>query len=435
MDVLLRDVLKRMLQERKITQLELVGRLQGKIKQGNLSAALNGKRQFTLAMLDLITDALELEKGALYLYFEQECFDKRGNLRPQKTKEFILSCYETGLGHVTRRLVNHLIEQGSENGKILFSIAERLFELNLFLEALSFYNSVIDMELATRTESDRLPISCYRKFVILDQMQSDSTHDAFVLLTGYLKNMPHKSERTLPGDSGNLQFDAYQKAIGYCMEREIWHRVMTLSEQLGKLAIAEQDRQAYGLSLLYKGEAAMSLKNFTLVSQLLDQCARISSSSLQREVEAFRLRLELEKGELSRFGDCLLWLSRNPDQLAKLLPPLFKACLKQNRLQEAAQVLEQCGEGLSALQANSARYIWKKWHAKMDRLLAEYWLRTGSFDQASEKLLSAIQGAAFLSLTSDVIDCMLLYEEFRDQVPKETRERFLEILRLAMTNR
>ncbi len=414
-----------------MTQLELVDRLQGRVKQANLSAALNGKRQFTLAMLDSITEALELEKGSLYLYYEQECFDKRGNLRPQKVKEFILSCYQMGIGHVTRQLVNRLIEHGSENVIILFEIAERLYELGLYMETLYYYNIVIDMETGTRTESDRLAISCYRKFDILDRLQTETVHDAFVVLAGCLKNMPKRSERVLPGDSENLQFDAYRKAITYCMERGIWHRVMTLSEQMSKLAVAEQDSLAFGQSLLYKAEAALALSNGKFASQLVDQCAQLPCPVLETDIRAFQLRLALEEGDLSHLDSCLHWLLQYPTYLGKLLPVMLRACLKHNRLTAAAEILGQWEEGIAKLQGSRATYGEKKWNAKMDRLLAEFLLRSGSRQAGWEKLLSAAQGAISLNLTQEVIDCMLLHEEHRSQIPEERREEFMNLLRSA----
>lgn len=429
MSLLLRDVIRRLLQERKKTQLELVGQLNGKIQQANLSAVLNGKRRFTLNMLDAITEALGLEKGSLYHYYEQECFDKWGNLRPKKAAEFILCCYEMGLGHVTRRLVNRLVEHGSENTNLLFSIAERLFEAGLFMESMYFYNTVIDMETGIQAESDRFCVSCYRRFVVHETLQTDTVYDAFVVLAGCLKNQPKKAERPLPGDSDNLQFDAYRKAIAYCIEQEMWHRVITLGEQFANLAISEQDSLAFGQSLLCRAEAVLSLHQLQLASYYVEQCAEIPVPSLQIESQTFRLRLAMKRGDLSVLDECLDWLRKHPDQITTLFPAMLQACLLQDRLPEAGRVVACCKEAAADPLPDPSHPRWKKWNARLQRLLADYLIRSGNVAEGWEHLLSALQIAITLQRTTDVIDCMLLYERVRKHVPPQQQEQMTELLR------
>ncbi len=405
-----------------MNQLQLVELMDGKVKQSNLSAALSGKRNFTLTMLDAITEALGLERGALYTYFVPECFDRYGNLRPKKTVEFILQCYRLDLQIVVDRLEEELIAFGKKNADILFALAKQLNETGMNQEALTYYHAVVELERGQLPESERWLISLCRVFHILREGKHPDTYEAAIHLQTYLRDLSVQVEQEQLANVQELKIEAYRSLLSYYLELEKWEKVIETSTEYLRFVREDHRDHLYKEAIMMKCEAYSQLQQHELAIKaaeeyLLEQ--RPGKAEMEVYFQLLRYREKTGKGEVPSISGYVAWVRRNPSYLLPSLPHLLEVCLEKQRWRDLEQMLSSL-EIPTALAPNEAgMFRTERIFLRVQRVLALYFLQTNNMAEASKRLLTAMELAVCQQAHQELIACVLLYHQFSDETKNE----------------
>ncbi len=431
----LADVVKRLLAEKKINQLQLVELMHGKVKQSNLSAALSGKRNFTLVMLDSITEALGLERGALYTYFVPECFDRYGNLRPKKTVEFLLQCYRLDLKPVVYRLAEELIESGRKHADVLFSLAEELKAAGMDEEALTYYQAVIEMERGLFNESEQWLISLYRLLQILQEKRRPEAYDAAIHLHTYLRNLPDHPENKLSADTISMKVEAYRAIISYYLEIEMWGKAIQTCSDFIKLAREANRADSYEEAVVMKCEAYCQLLQYDLALQTVEEFLherKVGKIEWEAYFQLVRYREKTGKGEIPSISGYLAWVRRYPLYLIPSLPHLLEVCLEKNRWKELEQLLTNVEMPLDADHVTERMIGFEKTFLRLQRDLAAYYCKTANAEEAAKRLLAALELAANRYDYREILACVLLYQDFPAEIKQQINDAVNMLLASAL---
>lgn len=418
----LADVVKRLLSEKKMNQLQLVELMQGKVKQSNLSAALSGKRNFTLTMLDAITEALGLEKGALYTYFVPECFDRYGNLRPKKTVDFLLQCYRLGLKAVVYRLAEELVESGRKHADVLFSLAEELNRAGMEEEALVYYHAVVEMERGYLSESDRWLISLYRLFQIFKDKRKPEAYDAAIHLHAYLRNLPVSPENNLSADSNGLKLKAYHSVVSYYLEQEMWEKAIQTCSDFIQLAREGNQSAVYEEAVVMKCEAHSQMLQYDLALQTVEEYLfeeKNGKTEWEGYFQLIRYREKTGKGEIPSISGYIAWVRRNPLYLIPSLPHLLEVCLEKSRWKELEQLLSSVEIPIEPDHVTERMIGFEKTFARIQRDLAEYYWKTAGFEEAAKRLLASLEMAVNRRAYREILACVQLYHDFPAEITQQ----------------
>jgi len=418
----LAEVVKRLLIEKKMNQLQLVELMDGKVKQSNLSAALSGKRNFTLAMLDAITEALGLERGALYTYFVPECFDRYGNLRPKKTVEFILRCYHLELQTVVDRLAEELIAFGKKNADILFALAEQLNDRGMNQEALTYYHAVVELERGQLPESERWLISLCRVFQILKDKKHPGTYEAAIHLHTYLRDLSDHSEHGLLADVQEMKIAAYHSLLSYYLEREKWEKVIETCTDYLQIVREDHRDHHYKEAVMMQCEAYSQLQQHDLAMKaaeeyLLEQ--RSGKADMEVYFQLLRYREKTGKGEVPSISGYVAWVKRNQLYLLPSLPHLLVVCLEKQRWRELEQLLASLDIPTTLTQVEVGMFRMESIFLRIQRYLALYFLQIKDMGEATKRLLTAMELAVSQQAYRELIACVMVYHEFSDETKNE----------------
>lgn len=433
--LLLADVVKRLLAERKMNQLQLVERMNGKVKQSNLSAALSGKRNFTLTMLDTITEALGMEKGALYTYFVPECFDRYGNLRPKKTVDFLLECYRLGLQTVVDRLAEELIESGKKHADVLFSLAEQLKHTGMEEEALTYYLAVVQLELGQVEVSDRWLISLYRAFHIQRDKGLPEASEAVVYLHTFLRNLSPLPEGKQISPINELQLLAYQEVISYYFEQEQWEKtVQTCSEYLHLQKDAEWNAACEEV-IMQKCEAHCRLHQYGAALQTAEDflsSQKKRNSDWQAYFQLLRYREKTAKGEVPSTSGYIAWVRRNPRYLIPSLSYLLKVFLEKKRWKDIELLLAHIEIPFEIIEVSEQMIGFELAFLQIQRYLAEYYFKAAKGEEAGKRLLAAVRLAIGQRTYQELLANVLLFQEFAEELSDWKKEQIKDMLERAV---
>lgn len=182
------------------------------INSGTLSRFINGNQPLSVSSLDLITKAMNLEKGYFYSLYVNESTPNWRRLGP-----FIMRCAELGKLHCINQAVDLIIDNPAYSS-LLFDSAEALFHKGNREAALIIYKKVAESE--KHQHAERLGLCQYRIFTC--SLNSDQEHNlnCTIQFEAYVKRLPEGVQLDALKDLTNtlLSLNKRNKAKYYAQE-------------------------------------------------------------------------------------------------------------------------------------------------------------------------------------------------------------------------
>jgi tetratricopeptide (TPR) repeat protein len=320
----LKNIIADALREKNITQKDVQIRSNGRVKQGNLSAALKGTRHFTLDMLDAITEVLDLPFGHFYPHYVHECTDVDGNRIRKKCEEFIVRCVNVGKAELAQSLIDDMIQEGPANIDTFLKIADKLAEEGHAKDAVNFYDLVIEMD--NDKLSERLANTMYKRFTIVRDWGMETAYDAAIQLLGYIRNVTFD------------QLEAYRKVIACFFVCEKWEKVIHVASELAEIARERKDEIKYGQALLYKIRAMYYIKDFEQALEIVEEIVRLkgdADNNFKMWGEGNRYNLLLACGQLEVVNDFANWLEKHRSEIPSYISNILDVCIKRGEIDKA----------------------------------------------------------------------------------------------------
>jgi transcriptional regulator with XRE-family HTH domain len=332
----IRDAIRIFCSEKNLT-IEQIADATG-ISRYTLSSIMRGVRSVSLEQLDKITEALGFEKGALYQYYEHECyFPGKDRIRFKRSKEFILKCCELNLTGPIKRLVRNITLQGKRYFREVFELAEMVNQTGQYDTAILLYKGVIGMGEAEYSDSEIITICYYRLFLISLKHQNKNTTDFVIPLLRYIRNFPdnlvEEEVNKLTKDANELKKNAYLDLIDYFFNREHWWKVIELCDQYLNIALKKKDYDVFQKILIIKAKASFYQGDYKQTKTVIEEY-KFYMREPKNEIIALEKNLELfDYSENSR-KEYLAWLENHPDHIKENLPIYIDTVLDVNELRD-----------------------------------------------------------------------------------------------------
>ncbi|KZE78235.1 DNA-binding protein [Paenibacillus elgii] len=260
------------------------------INQGNLSMALNGiSRSLTISQLDALAKVFGKVPGWLYELYTEECITESKLSRPRLIP-YLIRCVEVGRNDCIDRVVSKLLDN-PKNVKILFAVAEKLYQRRKERESERFYQLVVDN--VKDSFSDMLAISHYRLFIINQGTDAEKNWKAVIRFDPFRNRLPE-----------NQRLDALFQLAKVCYTLQKWNEVDEYASELVELSTTlccdegpapkRHPVYYYGKGLLYKGAVLERrglydrAKDYVLAYTNLEWPEPLDKSG-KKEVEKFRV--------------------------------------------------------------------------------------------------------------------------------------------------
>lgn len=415
------------------------------INQGTISAMLSGYRQISIHNLDLITEGMGLEQGALYEIYLEECL--RGvPLHWRRLGPFIRRCAELDKLGCLEQLVQAVADRLSYM-PVLFATAEQFFREGKRKAAALLYHCVAECE--KYQHSERLALSRYRLFTIHLGEDQEENLRAAVLFEDYVDRL----------DEG-VQLDALKDLADVYASLHQWDRVQSLAEQLEQKATIRyhhrvnrkrkeaMDKGASRPELFYllyayllkanvcdaRQEYAQALEYVTLYSGDALHGIAASDEEEQRVVEQFQewgranayvYRLML--GEVQVLADYADWVASN---VQEVVPAMYRILQAANQFGLNVDYLldrfgvhltykeRSCRFGQYNTQIVADQYVGYLWE------LAQYYFRTRRYEMGFRQLFEGMELALRFNHESMLIRYARLFEKFRDEASGEVQDQY-----------
>ncbi|MEX3618887.1 helix-turn-helix domain-containing protein [Paenibacillus glucanolyticus] len=170
------------------------------INSGTLSRIINGQQTISVSSLDLITKAMNLEKGHFYsLYATESC--SLSSLDWRRLGPFIQSCAELGKLQIVDQVVSLMMDSLSYASH-LFDCAEHLFEEGYKDAAVIIYRKVAESERYQHAE--RLALCQYRIFTCSLTKNQEHNLECALQLESYILRLGEAEQLDALKDLANL---------------------------------------------------------------------------------------------------------------------------------------------------------------------------------------------------------------------------------------
>ncbi|EES74477.1 helix-turn-helix domain-containing protein [Paenibacillus sp. MB22_1] len=415
------------------------------INQGTISAILSGYRQISIHNLDLITEGMGLEEGALYEIYLEECL--RGMpLHWRRLGPFIRRCAELNKLGCLKRLVQAVADRLSYM-PVLFEMAEQFFREGKRKAAALLYQCVAECE--KYQHSERLALSRYRLFTIHLGEDQEENLRAAVLFEDYVDRL----------DEG-VQLDALKDLADVYASLHRWDRVESLAEKLEQKATIQyrhrvnrkrkeaMDKGASRTELFYllyayllranvcdaRQEYARALEYVTLYSGGALHGIDVKDEEEQRVVEQFQewgranaYVYRLMSGDIQVLADYTEWVASH---VQEVVPAMYRILQAANQFElNVDHLLERFGAHLTYKERSCrfghyntqivadqyVRYLWE---------LAQYEFRTRRVEMGVRQLFEGMELALRFNHESMLIRYARLFEQFRHEASREVQEKY-----------
>lgn len=377
------------------------------INSGTLSTIFNGKppRPMTIRQLDQLAIAFGHEPGWLYELYPEECITEDKFSRP-RVIPYLTRCAELDRQDCIRETASRLLEN-PKNIKILFSVAEQLFEKGKWKESLPFYLLVIDNE--KDSYANHFVMSQYRLFRAAEGMNAEEKFKAVIRFEPYRRRLPE-----------NHQLDALLHLAKICYTLRRWEDVGKYADELRELAtIVYEDELRrrrinkpselpkterplilyYGQGYLLKAVALKNMGKYEEAKMYTNGYADLSWFEIrdpesEAEVEKYRLwalansyTLSMAMGNIEVLPDYLAFLSQNPKEILPGLVTIIKAANEFDFPIES--VLERFSEDIEGF-GNDEGVIEKTHHLHFRYHLAVYLFKKGKYSEGLDEILRCL---------------------------------------------
>ncbi|WP_019914913.1 hypothetical protein [Paenibacillus sp. HW567] len=421
------------------------------LNRGSLSAILHGNppKPISLRQLDAFTRAFGFPEGWLYPLYVDECFSEE-RISRRRVEPFLIRCAELGKQHCIEDVLSRIMEYAKPL-EILYSVAEKLFGSGKIQESIIFYKIIVDNE--QDSYSERMAISQYRIFKSLESVvDKEEQLRAVITFEPFRGRLPE-----------NMQLDGLLKLANVCFTLHKWKDVEKYADELRALAngiYREQLRKKsgrrheelnlerplviyYGHGYLAKATALTKQGKYEEAKKYTAGYADLSWFEILDEegrhiVESFSLfaiangfTLEMMIGNEAALPAYTAFLANNPGEI---LPGLVVIVESANRYGFSVDFV------LAQFSREMVRFEQFMDPINIDRLyrlryqISMYLLERELYNQGVESILQSLQLAIRLNGASNIIDCVTLFETYRNYATEQQQKKYGETIRELRKN-
>ncbi|WP_139489299.1 helix-turn-helix domain-containing protein [Brevibacillus dissolubilis] len=383
----------------------VAGRIQ--LTEPTFSKILNNKQSIRLKELDALIGTLELPEEDFYRHYIGECYQADADTRKLKldrAREFVITSYSKGYMELANPLLSELLDISKKNIRIIYDIAEELYEKQKFEAAKVLYRRVIQEE--TNLLADHYSLSCFKYFLIMKSNIREA-YEPSIDLERHVEQLPTRE----------WKIEAYFWLAKYSYVTEDWDRLRRMARGLIEVTYGYNE-EMYGYGLLYLGFAVHRKKDFDEAIRLTYQYENINLEFRDYAI-GNRLIYLIDRGETHYVPELIAYAKRlKVGQNA--VRPIMSSYLNANMLKEAGEFLADISEYMSPFNQNDL--ILLKQYLHFYYLKAVYLLRIDERTQAVSDLLQAIEIAEKLNDYNLMKKCLYLFLENRQFTTTEQQE-------------
>lgn len=415
------------------------------INPGTISAMLSGYRQISIHNLDLITEGMGLDQGALYEIYLEECL--RGvPMHWRRLGPFLRRCAELDKLDCLEWLVQAVADRLTYM-PLLFETAEQFFREGKRAAAALLYQCVAECE--KYQHSERLALSRYRLFTIRLGEDQEENLRAAVLFEDYVDRL----------DEG-IQLDAVKDLADVYASLHHWDRVQSLAEKLEQKAAIQyhhrvnrkrkeaMDKGASRPELFYllysylfkanvcdaRQEYARALEYVALYRGGALNGIGVENEDERRVLEQFQEwgranahLYRLMSGEVQALTDYVECVAANEQEI---VPAMYRILEAANRFELNVDHLLNRFRALLMYKERSSRLGQYNTQIVADQYvrylleLAHYYFRTWRYEMGFRRLFEGMELALRFNHESMLIRCARLFEKYRHEASEEVQEQY-----------
>lgn len=441
---LIREILEQYMQEEQLS-ISRFSQL-STINTGTLSRILKGLKPISLGQLQRITMGMKLPEDGLFQEYIKECFASSSNLR--RIRPFIIRCAELDRLDCIEEVVGRLAEDRQYNGA-LFDISEQLYNQGQLKAASLIYSQVAESE--RYQHSERLALCRYRLFTLQLGADLEENLAAATQFEPYTNRLPEME-----------QLDALKQLMHIFGMVHKWSKVEALAVQLQQLAsslyhLQGQSRRAeepliqtaqpvyYYILYAYLARATvyehygdynMALKFVALYAdgkawiREQDETSERIISQFTEWATANTYLYRVLSGDEEALTEYATYIEARPDEIFVALTHIIQAANQYNY--NIDPILERFAEHLpssSTVNANYGVYNETVMAEKMAQFFCDLAAYRGKTNPkiALNLILEALQLSVRTSSVRNIINSIVLFEEYGKHASNQERQRFVQL--------
>jgi transcriptional regulator with XRE-family HTH domain len=415
------------------------------INSGTLSTILNGNppRPMTVYQLDQLAIAFGHEPGWLYELYPEECVTEDKFSRP-RVIPYLARCAEIGRQDCINETVSKLLEN-PKNIRILFSVAEQLFENGKLKESMPFYQFVVDNE--KDSYSHHFIMAQYRLFRAVLGSNSEENWKAVIRFEPYRKRLLE-----------HYQLDALLHLANTCFSLHQWRDVEKYADELREMAVILYEDELrkkktkktfdpinterhlvvyYGQGYLLKAaalekqglyeQAKRYVEGYADLSwfELLDEVGHYEVQKFQLWAKANMYTLEILLGNVEVLPEYLDFLKHNPPEILPALITIIESANKHGFTVD--RIIDDFSEEIKLFtHYRDPLNIDRNFRFRYG--LAIYRFNNGQHLIGIDETLQALTLSIVKNNEKDFLHCVTTFEAYRNYATDEQKQEYHQIL-------
>ncbi|OMF85249.1 transcriptional regulator [Paenibacillus sp. FSL R7-0337] len=416
---------------------------QSGINSGTLSRILSGQQPIAMNHLERITKAMDLPEDHFYSLYVDECFFfSSPNWR--RLRPFLVRSAELGRLDCVEQVVQNLLEN-LVYAPMLFEVAEGLFREGLWQAAELLYKNVSVSE--KYQNSERLAICQYRLFrIAIGDDQARNLHAAH-LFECYLDRLDEAD-----------QLDGLKHLAHVYVSLNKWHKVDELAKQMQQLATLRYNLQwQSNRRMSNERNPEKPLYFYILYAQLIrsnvseqmgdypsaldwvslymdgswiqedNEEVKRTMAQFQEWGNANRLLYRVMAGQYEALSEYVEYISHRPDEI---FTALYNIILSANRYYWNVDYILKRFASYIPYRTNLAEYgilhnkqVIANQYSRFLSELATYYLQDNR-KEGIRFILQSLESSARINNKSNVIKCVDLFGQHRNQADEEENEQY-----------
>ncbi|MBN3523664.1 hypothetical protein [Paenibacillus apiarius] len=257
-------------------------------------------------------------------------------------------------------------------------------------------------------------VSYFRRFLILRDLDTTGAgYEALHQLMEYLPLLPD-----------GLKFDAYYRILTFYSALENWPKLLSYSNELKEMAIAEGQDKYVAEGWLYESSAYIGMNNFEDALIATKQYA-LYGEHYSWLSKCNELYISIEMSNTEPIEELMSMLQA--DQLLFVLPVALDAFLKNGMLDEAGLYLEKYQVQTAALLEKKGPFHLKH-KLRFTLALTQYYFETGQHELGFEYNAISLELALTLKNMQRVGKAVFTFHDYGLFASVEQKSRFMNIL-------
>lgn len=418
------------------------------INTGTLSKIINGVSPVSVRVLDVITAAMNLEPGALYHNYINECKNETTS-DWRRWKPLIIRCAELNKLDCLDQVVV-IVSDNLSYSPQLFEVAEDLDIAGYQEASLVMYRRIAESERYQHAE--RLATCQYRIFKYSLTDNQEKNLECAALFEPYIKRLGETE-----------QLDALKDLINLLMSLHKWEKARALAEEMGRIAtnlynykhkrpqkshkIMKPAKPLFGYILysnLILGTIAEENNEFESALQYVsryedhswiietDDSAVAVKSQFSKWAKANRYLYRLMSGEVSVLNEYVDYVSSNESEILRALFKIVKAAhLYDLNIDEILQRFEQVIFNQIIDNGHVGSYTSEIIDDGLANFLADvssYYIQKEEYGVGIKFTLESLAISARINNTSCMVRNICMIEKIRHILDEESLHRYSSIL-------